>query len=342
MAFDLLERPVRSTAKAIIDRSLLWDNHACMPLRPTDESFLPRLQRYRDAGFHVVVLNIGFGEETIETHLRMLAAFRHWIIARPDEYLLVRTVSDIDTARRQGKLAVSFDIEGANAVGDQLSLIQLYYDLGVRWMLMAYNLANRVGGGCMDETDGGLTAFGRQVVDELERLGMVVCCTHTGHRTAADVLSRATRPVIFSHSNASAVHPHRRNIDDGLIRACASTGGVVGINGIGDFLCLPDQDMTDAFVAHLDHMVQLVGPTHVGLGFDHVFDVAELEAFLAGNPEMFPPELHGTRFRQLSFEAIEPIVERLLKLGYSEPDLAAILGGNHLRVARDVWQSAAI
>jgi membrane dipeptidase len=340
MPSELLDRPLQPTAQEVIARSLLWDNHGCMPIRPADKSFLPQLARYRDAGFDVAVLNIGFGEETVETHLRMIASFRHWISARPDAYLLVETADDIDTARRQGKLAVSFDIEGANAIGDQLSLIQLYNDLGVRWMLMAYNRANRVGSGCMDDSDGGLTAFGRRVVTEMERVGMVVCCTHTGHRTAADVLAHATRPVIFSHSNASAVHAHPRNIDDGLIRACAATGGVVGLNGIGDFLCPPGQDMTEAFVAHLDHMVQLVGPAHVGLGFDHVFDVAELEAYLAANPGMFPPEHHDARFRQLSFEAIGPIVERLLKLGYAEPDLAAILGGNHLRIAREVWKPA--
>jgi membrane dipeptidase len=147
-------------------------------------------------------------------------------------------------------------------------------------MLMAYNLASPVGGGCMDPEDGGLTAFGRSLIDEMERVGMVVCCTHTGHRTAADVLSRATRPVIFSHSNATAVHHHARNIDDGLIKACAATGGVIGLNGIGEFLCPLGADMTEAFVMHCDHVVQLVGPAHVGLAFDHVFDIDELENYL--------------------------------------------------------------
>jgi membrane dipeptidase len=335
---DTLERPA---ARALVGRHLLWDNHACMPLRPSDESFLPQLERYGRAGFDVAVLNIGFGDETIETHLRMIAQFRHWIGARPDRYLLVETADDVLRARAEGKLGIGFDIEGARAIGDQISLVQLYYDLGVRWMLMAYNLSNTVGGGCMDAEDGGLTAFGRQMVDEMERVGMVVCCTHTGHRTAADVLSRATRPVIFSHSNADAVYPHKRNIDDGLIRACAATGGVVGLNGIGDFLGPPGADLTEAFVAHLDHMVQLVGPAHVGLAFDHVFDTDELEAFLAANPEMFPVELRTGGFRQLGFEAAEAIVERLLAMGYSEADLAAILGGNHLRIACEVWKPAA-
>jgi membrane dipeptidase len=328
-------------ALALIEGNLVWDNHGCMPLRWEDERFLPQLQRYRAAGFDVAVLNIGFGDVPVEGHLRMIAALRHWVLARPEQFRLVRTVEDIALARSEAKLAVSFDIEGANAIGDQLSLVQLYYDLGVRWMLMAYNLANRVGSGCMDPEDGGLTAFGKSLVDEMERVGMVVCCTHTGHRTAADVLSRATRPVIFSHSNASQVHPHARNIDDGLIRACAATGGVIGLNGIGDFLCPPGVDMTEAFVAHCDHVVQLVGPSHVGLGFDHVFDTEEVEDYLRANPTMFPPELHCIPFRQLGFEALADVVERLLRMGYADADIAAILGGNHLRVAREVWKPPA-
>lgn len=332
---------LRERALALIEGNLVWDNHGCMPLRWEDEHFLPQLERYRTAGFDVAVLNIGFGDVSVESHLRMIAALRHWVLAKPEQFRLVRTVEDIVLARSEQKLAVSFDIEGANAIGDQLSLVQLYYDLGVRWMLMAYNVANPVGGGCMDPEDGGLTVFGRRLVDEMERVGMVVCCTHTGHRTAADVLSRATRPVIFSHSNASAVHPHARNIDDGLIKACAATGGVIGLNGIGDFLCPPGAPMAEAFVAHLDHMVQLVGPAHVGLAFDHVFDTDELEDYLRANPAMFPPERHLIPFRQLSFEALGDIVERLIGMGYADRDIAAILGGNHLRIAREVWKPPA-
>jgi membrane dipeptidase len=199
-------------------------------------------------------------------------------------------------------------------------------------MLMAYNLASPVGGGCMDPEDGGLTAFGRSLIDEMERVGMVVCCTHTGHRTAADVLSRATRPVIFSHSNATAVHHHARNIDDGLIKACAATGGVIGLNGIGEFLCPLGADMTEAFVMHCDHVVQLVGPAHVGLAFDHVFDIDELENYLRANPTMFPPERHLIPFRQLSVEALGDIVERLVgPTGTLRRSSAAITCASHRR-----------
>ena len=251
-----MHHPTPSTARRLIDAVPVWDHHACMPLRPLDPSFLPQLARHKAAGFDAVTVNFGFGELVPEEHLRMIAAMRHWLMARPDEYLLLLEADDIERARATGRLAVGFDIEGANALGDQLSLIQLYHDLGVRWMLMAYNEPNRVGGGCQAD-DAGLTPFGRAVVAEMERVGMQVCVSHTGHRTVREVFDIATRPVIFSHSNCAALHAHPRNIPDELIRACAATGGVVGINGVGIFL--GRNDISSAtYARHIDHVVQLV------------------------------------------------------------------------------------
>lgn len=326
------------SAADLLGQSLVWDNHGCMPVgRPYDTSFLPQLERYRTAGVDAVMLNAGFGEMGIEEHLRTLASMRHWLLARPDSYLLIETVDDVETARRTGRLAVGFDLEGANAIGDQLSLIQLYFDLGVRWMLLAYNLANRVGGGCQDD-DPGLTTFGREVIAEMERVGMVVCLSHTGHRTVRDALEIVTKPVIFSHSNPAAITPHPRNIPDDLIRACAATGGVVGVNGLGTFLGGAD-DLVEAMARHLDHVVQLVGADHVGLALDHVFDTAELEEFLATMKDTFPPELgYHHALRMVAPEDLERLVETLLSWGYSAEDLRAILGGNWLRLARAVWR----
>jgi membrane dipeptidase len=307
-------------------------------LRPQDPSFLPQLARHKAAGFDAITVNIGFGEQDPEEHLRMIAAMRHWLLARPDDYLLLLEADDIERARATGRLAVGFDIEGANAVGDQLSLIQLYYDLGVRWMLMAYNTANRVGGGCQDE-DGGLTPFGRAVVAEMERVGMQVCVSHTGHRTVRDIFDVATQPVIFSHSNCAALHPHPRNISDDLIRACAATGGLVGINGVGIFLGLNDIS-SQTYARHVDHVVQLVGPAHVSIALDYVFDTRELEEHVEKMKATFPPGLGyelGARF--VPPEQLEEIVATLQGWGYSDADLTALLGGNLLRLAQQVWKA---
>lgn len=245
---------------------VIWDNHVCAPLRPLDFSFLPMLERYRAAGFTTVSLNVGFGDQSAEDHLRMLASFRAWLAERPEHYALVSTADDVRRAAAEGRLGILFDVEGMAFLNGQLALIPLLYDLGVRWMSIAYNRNNDVGGGCQDE-DGGLTAFGREVLAEAKRVGMVVCCSHTGHRTAREVMEATENPIIFSHSNASAVHPHFRNIGDDLIVKCARTGGVVGVNGIGMFLGANDNS-TEALVRHIDHMVQLVGPAHVAIALD--------------------------------------------------------------------------
>jgi len=167
-------------------------------------------------------------------------------------------------------------------------MVSLYYDLGVRWMLFAYNKSNSLAGGCQDE-DGGLTDFGRAVLDEMERVGMVVCCSHIGHRSAMEILERARRPVIFSHSNPKALWDHPRNIRDEAIRACAKTGGVIGINGIGVFL--GENDIaTELLVRHVDYVADLVGPEHVGLALDYVFDQQEVIGAVKAHPELYPPD----------------------------------------------------
>ncbi len=309
--------PQTRSAESLVHDALVWDNHACLPLRPDDESFLPGLERYRHTGVNVVGINIGFGEQSVEAHMRMLAQFRSWFARRPGEYLVIHDVADVLHAKETGRLGVLFDIEGANAIGDQLSLISFYYDLGVRWMLMAYNRNNRVGGGCLD-LDTGLTAFGREVVSEMNRVGMVPCCSHCGKRTALDVIELSATPVIFSHSNPRAVWDHPRNIDDDVIRACADRGGVVGINGVGRFLGANDTQ-SSTVARHIDHVVRLVGPEHVALGLDYVFDRSELKAYIAADPAMFGENAKAAAATGLDFvepEQIPHIVEALLSMPY--------------------------
>jgi len=326
--------PVRDLMRA----ALVWDNHACMPLRPQDHSFLPQLQRCRAAGVDVVTLNVGFGDTSPEAHIRMLASLRAWLCANPSDYALVGSVHDIRQARLDGKLAVLFDIEGMGAVGDQPSLVPLYYALGVRWMLVAYNTNNLAGGGCQDD-DTGLTPLGRAIVDEMAVCGMLACASHTGHRTARELIDHSPNPVIFSHSNASAVWDHSRNIPDDLIVACARRGGVIGLNGIGLFLG-PQHDLVESLARHIDHIVTLAGPAHVALGLDYIYDTAELDELLATMPDKFPAELGyrpGAPVPMLGPEAIPGLVQRLLDLGYDEPTLSGLLGGNLMRLADQVW-----
>lgn len=324
-------------ARSLLRDTIVWDNHACMPLRPDDESFLPQLERVRGAGVNILFLNIYFDLYEPAIAFEMLAAFRSWLRRHPADYVIAESVGDIELAKSQGKLAIAFDIEGGRAVEAHPGLVEIFYRLGVRWMLLAYNKNNRLGGGCQEE-DIGLTAYGRAIIDEMTDVGMVLCCSHTGHRTALEALEYSRNPVIFSHSNPRAVWDHERNIPDDLIRACASTGGVINLNGLGLFLGRNDNS-TATFLRHIDYVANLVGPDHVGLGLDYVFDQEEMNLYIRDNPKMFPPEAgYGGGIDFIEPERIPEIAQELLKRGYASKDVQGILGHNNLRVARQVWK----
>jgi membrane dipeptidase len=327
-------------ATGLVAETLVWDNHGCLPLRPGDEAFLPQLDRYAQAGVNVAGINVGFDGAPWQQTVHMLAHLRHWIARHPTTLTLLESPADIDGARRTSRLGIFFDIEGGCSLDGRLSMVGFYRDLGVRWMLIAYNRNNALGGGCQDE-DINLTRFGRQVVDEMRRVGMTVCCSHTSYRTTMDVMTQAKAPVIFSHSNAMGVWRHARNVRDEAIRACAATGGVTGVNGLGIFLGdVPD--LVTQMVAHIDYIAQLVGPEHVGIGLDYVFDPAELDDFLRNHPELYPPDSgYQAGLRMVPPESIVEVAEQLLRRGYSDSAVRGILGGNFRRVAEATWRPSA-
>ena len=320
-------------AASLHHEALVWDNHTCMPLRP-DDSFLPQLQRFRDAGVNVASVNVYF-DRFIEWHdgVKVLSFMRRWILDRPDDYVLIGSVEDILGAKKNGKLAVHFDIEGMEALDGEASLVKTYYDLGVRWILVAYNRNNRAGGGCMDD-DSGLTDFGRRVIEEAARVGMLICCSHTGEQTSMDVFEHSRNPVLLSHSNPKSLCDHPRNVSDSVMKACAETGGLVGITGYGLFLENGDTN-PDNIVRHIDYAVNLVGPEHIALGMDYVFDKEELKTFLA-DKEIFP--FDASDMAMTSPEAMPALTEAMVSFGYPEETIRGILGENLLRVARQVWK----
>lgn len=327
---------VSAAAARLHGDALIWDNHACLPHERALD-FLPQIERYRAAGVDVLGLNVGDSDVSLDHLVRLAAKIRWYVTQRPDRYRMVRDVDDIPVARREGQMAVLLNIEGCFTLEGQLSLISFFFDIGVRWMAMVYNRRNLVGSGVHDDADNGLTPFGREVVAEMDRVGMIKCCSHTGYRTALDVFAATDRPTIFSHSNPLALREHPRNIPDELIRACAATGGVIGLNGVGIFL--GDNDIrAETLARHADYVAQLVGPVHVGLGLDAVFDQAGMDEALAANGHLWPPQYGyrpGIGFVQP--EQLPALTEALLALGWSEADVRGVLGENLLRVAGQVW-----
>ncbi len=317
----------------------MWDQHGCLPLRP-DESAVGDLALYSDSGVDFISINVGMDSTPPADALKILSAFRDAVLSREDRFTLVRSAADVGRAQATGRLAVAFDLEGTEPLDGSVEMIQTYYDLGVRTMLIAYNEPNRAGGGCHGDPETGLTTFGKAVVREMNRAGMLVDATHCSRRTTFDLFETSTTPVVFSHSVPAGVKQHPRNIDDDQMRACAQTGGVIGINGVGIFLGDNDSS-TESLVRAIDYAVQLVGPDHVGLGLDFVFDREELDAFVASSATTFPSGYGYTESGPVQFASpaqLPAVTSALLERGYSTAAIKGILGGNFFRVASVVWQ----
>ena len=315
---------------------VVWDNHACLPLRPGDETWLAAIDRHRQSGVDVISLNVGYGEQGPERHLEVLEYFNGWYGARPDRYVLARSAADIRAAKTAGKLAILYDIEGMNALGGQPERVADYYERGVRWMLIAYNHANPAGGGCLDE-DAGLTELGRAAIAQMERVGMLLCCSHTGWRTAMEAIEFSRAPVILSHSNADALWPHPRNAPDELLRACARTGGVVGINGVGPFLGAGPAS-AEAMVRHIEYAIILVGEDHVSIGLDYSFDQASTRAYLDRMSEEARRKLRLDGLTMAPPETFPELAQLMLDRGHPPSVVRKVLGENLMRLAEQVWR----
>ena len=325
-------------ARAIYDDALVWD--MTLPWGGDDygdaEGILPR---FHAAGIDVASLTIaGIGLDFNAT-MRWMAKVNRDIEARSDSLVLCRSVADISGARANGKLALFYNLQETLQFEHRIELIKFFYDLGVRYALLAYNVKNAVGDGCAERTDAGLSRWGIEVVNEMNRVGMLVDGTHCGYNTTMDAMEVSTTPFIFSHSNAYSVFPHYRNIRDDQIKACAKSGGVIGINGLGEFLDDHEASSQSMF-RHIDYIANLVGPEHVGIGLDYVLDVDSFWEWVRANPFMWP-ENEGQKRSYSRFsqpEQLLEIVDLLLEHGYSETDIRNILGENFKRVCEQVWR----
>jgi membrane dipeptidase len=325
---------IGSRAQDILSTTLVWDNHGCLPLR-AETTHIAQLERYRKAGVRVVSINAGFANMSWVQHMEVLSFMRQWLARQPEAYRLVATCEDLERCRSSEQLGVVFDIEGMYPVQDNPALVQTFYELGVRWMLIAYNRNNNAGGGCLD-ADQGLTAVGREVIDEMERVGMVLCLSHTGARTAAEALEYARNPAIFSHSNPFSDTAHPRNVSDHLIRACARKGGVIGLSGIGPFLG-ENSEPVKGLLRQLDYLIDLIGPQHVGLGLDYVFDRESLDRNVRLHPEMYPPGVAGG-LTMVEPESVAVIADHLASTNLTDDQVRGVLGENWLRIAQRVWK----
>jgi len=228
----------------------------------------------------------------------------------------VTTVAGIERAQREGKIAAVLSIENGDALGGEVRGVDDLYRQGVRMMGLTWNASNALGDGALGRQHGGLTDLGRAVLRRMSNLGMVVDLSHLSDQAFWDAVRTTRGPVIASHSNAAALYKHPRNLTDQQLREVARRGGVVGVNFYAGFL---GAATLDRVLDHIDYMVKVMGIDHVALGSDY-----------DGVPQ--PP---------IGLEDISKLpnlTAGLQRRGYSTEQIHKILGGNALRVFREVWK----
>ncbi len=256
-------------------------------------------------------------ERSLKRTLQMISRFYKEITANADYIAPVLRYNDIEDAISHHKIAAVLSIEGGEAISGDLDVLYTLYRLGVRAIGLTWNERNDIAEGVGEKTsNGGLTAFGHQVIKEMNHLGMIVDVSHLNEKSFWDVVEISDKPIIASHSNAYTKCPHVRNLKDDQILALAKNGGVMGMNFAPPFIH-PEQADVYRLVDHIDYIVQLVGPDHVGLGSD--FD---------GIPST-PDGLDDVARMPL-------ITQVLIDRGYSNTDIQKILGGNFLRIMKNV------
>ncbi len=323
-------------ASRLYQDTLVWDAHA--GVFPDRQINLNLLKDWRDNGVNYISINVGFDVMDWQQTLTTLAAYRYWLSNQQENFSLVGSIAELEDARQQGKLAVSFDIEGMNALNDDIHMLGVYHQLGVRQMLFAYNLNNAAAGGCHD-LDMGLSPFGQEIVHEMNRLGIIVDGSHAAYRTTMDIMAESVKPVVFSHSNPAAVCNHQRNIRDDQIKACAQTGGVIGVNGMGIFL---DDNRSDneILIKHIIYLSELVGTEHVGIGFDYSPPTGlDLSAILSSRPDFWPAgQAYDTpHITHASPAQLSDLTASLQQHSFQDDEIRGILGGNFHRVASQTW-----
>jgi membrane dipeptidase len=248
--------------------------------------------------------------------MQLIDTFRQAVAANSAQITQVTTVEQIERARRAGKIAAVLAIENGDALGGQVAALDELYRQGVRMLALTWNSSNVLADGALGRDHGGLTDLGRAVLARMEELGMVVDVSHLSERSFWHAMNATRGPIVASHSNASGLHPHPRNLTDEQLRAIAARGGVVGVNFYSGFLGLPTLARV---LEHIDYMVKVMGVDHVALGSD--FD---------GIPQA-PSGLEDA-------SKLPNLTDGLQARGYTTEQIHKILGGNALRVVRRVWR----
>lgn len=329
---------VSESASRLHSKALVCD--MTLPWGPGFENREITLPRFSASGFDFVSLSVGHDAWGLSTTLHHIGAVRKEIESQPEHYTFVETVAEIQQAKGEGKLALGFHFQGVEALDGDPNLVSVYYSLGVRQMLLAYNQKNKACDGCHERTDCGLSRYGIRIIQEMDRVGMLLDLTHTGCASTVEAMEVTENPVVFSHSNPKKVFDHPRNITDDQIKKCAEKDGVIGIVGLGPIL--PGREASvENFIRCITYVAELVGPRHVGVGLDFVYYEDQMFRKFRANPDRYVNTDYPDSRDQWKFmapEKLPQVTEELLAKGFDEDEIIGILGENYLRVAEQVWK----
>jgi membrane dipeptidase len=308
------------------------------------------VERLIKAGYDAANWTVAGHVDSMEGALKKIATFFWLRDAMPDQFRIVRSASDLQIDG-VSVLRALMGFQGAEPLGNSFHSVSIFYELGVRVIQLTYNDRNLLGDGCLEPNDAGLTHFGRQIVREMNRLGMVVDLTHVGKRTSLDAMLVSSMPVVFSHSNAKAVRDNPRNLDDEQLDALAQCNGVVGVASFADFVgdTMKGQPTIEQMLDHVVYMVDRIGIDHVGIGTDIMETSGPSGIWWNANTKRRYPEICGGMDEHMHgvtgmerWEDFQSVTEGLSRRGFQDEEIGKVIGGNFQRVFSQILERSAI
>ena len=300
----------------------------------------------RESGIDVFHPAVGMGGPGVQLDAMSHMAFYNGLVADyPDLLMRIDSVGDIDQLRQTDKTGIILGVQNSDhfqAVED----VKRYYFAGQRISQLTYNTQNMIASGSTDRADGGISDFGESIVKAMNEIGMAVDVSHCGDQTSLDAFELSAKPVLVTHSNCRALSiGHPRCKTDEAIKAMAARGGVMGVTAVRNFVKVDEPTTIEHYIDHMDHIVKLVGIDYVGIGTD-----SDLKGYDALPKEIYDQLKAGYKssysFRdKIDIEGLDhpkkmyDLTEALIRRGYSDDNIRAILGENFRRVLGEIWVS---
>jgi microsomal dipeptidase-like Zn-dependent dipeptidase len=296
------------------------------------------LEELRAGGLSAVHVTLAYWEDARAT-LRLIGDWHRRFESHADLIVHARTADDILAARASGRTAILFGFQNCSPIEDDLGLVQIFHELGVRVMQLTYNNQSLLGGGCYEPHDSGVTRFGREVIAEMNRVGMVIDLSHSGERTTLETIALSTRPVTISHADPLFLHDNIRNKSDRVLKALGESGGMLGFSLYP--LHIGPGCTRRRFCEAVARTAELIGVERLGIGTDSVRNQPDpVLDWMRNGRWTRGPAAPKPRWPEWADWFRSPadfpnLTEGLLEAGFARDEVAAIMGGNWLRFFRE-------